>query len=216
MNEIAPPQTGTLIGTRHLNRSFIGYLGAFFLVGLSLSVIYGLSAFLKTKDFQSAFDSTLLMWGAFATGIVIALLVTAMFGKNLINSLEQKMNKENVISTQEPLLVSGDSPFIGFNFCFIIVVLLNIFNDQLYPFITSTEFEQKVSQLTMPCLFHPEELQLFVLGIGAGIAFWSFMWAKKKEKSAPLPILLNFYWIKHSSRELGIIVFSIILLYIIF
>jgi hypothetical protein len=156
------------------------------------------------------------MWGALATGIVIALFLTVLFGKKLIHALEKKMDKENFIDTQQPLLVSGDSPFIGFNVCFLIIILLIIFEDQFCPFIAPTELEQKVSNLTIQCLFHLQGLQSFVMGIGAGIAFWSFMWAMKKEKSTSLPILVNFFWTKHSSREFGVIVFSIVLLYIIF
>ncbi len=210
------PQNGASISTKHLKKCFLGHLGAFVLVSLSLSILSGQSVFLKMKDFQSAFDSTVFMWAAFAVGIAIALLGTAVFGKNLFTSLEQKLDMEHTINTQRPLLVSGDSLLIRFNVCFLIVILLDVFKDQLCPGITPNELKQKVPILTDQCLFHLEGLQSFVLGIGAGIACWSFLWTRKKENSTFPPILVNFYWTKHSSRELAIIVFSIILLYIVF
>jgi len=213
---VEPLTNGTLIGTRSLKRHFAGYFGAFFLLGFGISCVYGLNIFAKTKELQPTFDFILDMLGILVIGMVVSFGSSTLLGSKMVQALDRKLDKENVISTHQPLLISGDFPFIGFHICFLSGIILTQLDDTLCTVSILKALKDVIIHLTIQCIPLLPGLNVFILGIGAGMALWAYLWATKKEKRNSSPIFVNFFWTKNSSLEFGVIACIVVLLSLLF
>ncbi len=203
----------TLIGTRRLNRFFAVYLGAFFFIGFAISCVYGFTALAKTKELQLTFEFILSSMGLLVIGMAVSFSISLLLGSKMVQALARKLDHENVISTLQPLIISGDFPFIGFHICFLTGIMLTQLDETLCTTPSLKAFEDLISIQCIPLFLG---LNAFILGIGAGVALWAYLWTTKREKKTSSPIHVNFFWTKNSSIEFGILAGIVVLLSLFF